>query len=208
MARSKKVNAVPVLSSKFAADNKQSIKDARKGAASRAKLAEALHKAGVRAEMLYSPKGKPERAAFIPLYNSFVNMVRSGFTVAEQKLMAMPAKGMTDAKKVEKDVLLQEVGSLQKDIRNSLKAREAADAPKGKQKRQPHQKNKIAAAPTAPVTKHDAKGEKKVIGIADWVHHVAGQIAEAVETYSGTEITPEQREHLVKLAKQMGGYLK
>jgi hypothetical protein len=208
MARSKKVNAVPVISSAFVAENKKLVADIRKKVASSATLADNLHGQGVRAEMLYSPKGKPERAAFAGLYNSFTALVRAGFSVADQKLMAEPVKGMTDARKAEKNALLVAVGAVQNDIRSALKRREAKDAPKAKQQRQPHQKTKIKPAPSAPTTKHGKKGEKQVLGIIQWVHTTGMEIAKAVEAYSGTEITTEQREELVKLAKQLAGYIK
>ena len=76
-----------------------------------------------------SPKTKGSLATE-ETWTAFNAVLVTTFTAAQQKLLTLPVKAMSDAEKKQRKYLQQQLGSKAKDLRNGLKRRLNEDQPK------------------------------------------------------------------------------
>jgi len=76
-----------------------------------------------------SPKTKGSLATE-ETWTAFNAVLVTTFTAAQQKLLTLPIKSMSDAEKKQRKYLQQQLGSKAKDLRNGLKRRLGEDQPK------------------------------------------------------------------------------
>lgn len=88
------------------------------------KMLDALFADGVRAEHCFAPVKGEDRT----FYQSLVDSVVLGFTVAEQKVLGADRKDLSDDQKVSRRSLDTDVSSRIKDIRVGLNSREAGES--------------------------------------------------------------------------------
>jgi len=76
-----------------------------------------------------SPKTKGSLATE-ESWTAFNAVLVSTFTAAQQKLLTLPVKSMSDAEKKQRKYLQQQLGSKAKDLRNGIKRRQGETEPK------------------------------------------------------------------------------
>lgn len=83
-------------------------------------MADTLHAEGITSDDCVAPKKGEDRS----LYESIKAAVVLGFTATNQRLLATPAKALTDAQKSDKRYWTQQIGARVNDIARALKRRE------------------------------------------------------------------------------------
>ena len=86
-------------------------------------MADTLHAEGITADDCVAPKKGEDRA----LFDSLRAAVVLGFTATNQRLLATPAKALTDQQKSDKRYWQQQIGARINDIARALKRREMQD---------------------------------------------------------------------------------
>lgn len=76
-----------------------------------------------------SPKTKGSLATE-ESWTAFNAVLITTFTAAQQKLLTLPVKSMSDAEKKQRKYLQQQLGSKAKDLRNGIKRRQGENEPK------------------------------------------------------------------------------
>lgn len=104
-------------------------------AKAKGKAADLLIAAGVMPDYFYAPKDKAEELIKVnggvvtrqEMYDELKSDIVAGFEAADRKLMATPAKSLSEEKKARRNYCQQQIGSRMKDLRKAIERAQSGD---------------------------------------------------------------------------------